>query len=114
MGLEQTTQWLVIGQAWAQWWGRMGDAAALAVVGMLVVFFALCLTAVAIVLLGRTLGLAPEEPAGPPAPMRRSTKGDAHLRVVLAAAATAALDRSVRVKRVRPSDPGQRTGSASG
>lgn len=75
------------------------------VVGMLVVFCALCLTAGAIALLNRFLGQdeildRPRSSSTPP--KRGSVEEDARLKVVLAAAAAVVVGRAVRVNRVTP------------
>jgi len=82
---------------------RLYEAATLMVVGMLVVFGALCLTAGAIALLNRCLG-GQEEPESQPGSNAPGSKAqqDAHLRVVLAAAASVAVGRAVRVDKIVP------------
>ncbi len=91
-------------------WDLMLEGIALAVVGMVVVFCALCLTAVAMALLSRCMG---EEDTPQSAPPARPTPGqapsqstlDAHLKVIVAAASAVAIQRggsAVRVTSVRP------------
>jgi Na+-transporting methylmalonyl-CoA/oxaloacetate decarboxylase gamma subunit len=84
---------------------RLMEGLALTVVGMLVVLTALSLTAMAIALLNRLLGGDPGEQSEGVAD-RGSAHGieDARLKVVIAAAATAALGRRVRIDRVSVSD----------
>lgn len=80
---------------------RLMEGLALTVVGMLVVLTALSLTAMTIALLNRLLGGDPGEESGGVA-ARGGAHGidDARLKVVLAAAATAALGRRIRIDRV--------------
>lgn len=85
---------------------RLGQGVSLMVVGMLVVFCALSLTAGTIAVLNRFLGLKEDEPydprSRPAAAVGAGPTSDQHLQVVLAAAAAAALGRTVRSVRVTP------------
>ena len=98
----------VIGQAAATTrLDRLGQGVALMVVGMLVVFCALCLVAGTIALLNRFLGFKSHHgqqttPVGATG-LNQAPDSDARLRVVLAAAAAVAVGRAVRVHRVAPS-----------
>ncbi len=83
---------------------RLGEAITLAIVGMLVVFTALCLTAVVIVLLNRWDDMrSPPEPGTPATDGPRTARSDQQrLIAVIAAAATAAIGAPVRVRDVQP------------
>ncbi len=87
---------------------RLEEALTLTVVGMLVVFTALCLTAIAIVLLKKLVGQDAATSARTPsrtAPAEGDGIEDAHLKVVLAAAAATALGRQVRINKITPAHP---------
>lgn len=77
---------------------RLYESLTLAVVGMLVVFCALSVTALAIVLLNRLFGSVDTRQTA-----REESGGieDARLKVVIAAAATVALGREVSITRIR-------------
>lgn len=89
---------LFVLQAVGSMQSRLYEALGLAVVGMLVVFVALSVTAVTIVLLNRLIGsVAPRQ-------ADRAGHGgveDATLKIVIAAAAATALGREVSITRIQ-------------
>ena len=78
---------------------RLYEGLALAAVGMLVVFCALSVTALAIVLLNHLFGSSAD--TRQTAQEGRRGIEDAHLKVVIAAATTIALGREVNITRIR-------------
>ena len=96
---------LIIAHQMAGLLARLYEGAKLFVVGMLVVFCALCLTAGAIALLNRFLGQEESLDRPQPSstlPLKGSVEEDARLKVILAAAAAVAVGRAVRVDRITP------------
>lgn len=99
---------LLIAQQTVDLWSRLREGGVLMVVGMLVVFSALCLTAGAIAVLNRLLGQEQildrqQQPSSASAsPLGESAEQDARLRVVLAAAAAVVVGQAVRVDRIAP------------
>lgn len=83
---------------------EMMDAVRLSVVGVGTVFMALIVTAVSVVFLGRIVKEKPPVPAALAQPLPDELFGhgvDRHVLVLLAAAATVAVKRPVRIRRVR-------------
>ena len=95
---------LTLAQAASDKTQLLTDALALMVVGMLVVFTALTLTALAILLLNHwDRKTAPPQTAPTPPPTAQTDK---HLIVVLAAAAaTALIGKNVRIRDIQPAVP---------
>ena len=90
--------YLFVSQAGVGLSERLYEGLALAVVGMLVVFCALSVTALAIVLLNYFFGSVDTRQTA-----QEESRGieDAHLKVVIAAAATMALGHEVSITRIR-------------
>ncbi len=99
------TVWLAMAQDGGGMWQRLGEGLSLMVVGMLVVFVALCLTATVIVCLNRIFA-SDDTTAGVESGKHGASGAldrDAHLRVVLAAAASVVASRRVRIVRINSS-----------
>lgn len=80
------------------------EATRLAVVGVSTVFVALIVTGISVIVLGRIFKEKPPVPATAAQPLPDETFGhgvDKHVLVLLAAAATVAVKRPVRIRRVR-------------
>jgi len=82
---------------------QLPDAGQLAGVGVGAVFIALIIAGVIVVLIGRLFREKPPVPAAQTAPLPETSLGgvDKHVIVLLAAAATAAVNRPVRIRQVR-------------
>ncbi len=101
------TLWLAVAQDNGGMWHRLGEGLSLMVVGMLVVFVALCLTATVIVCLNRifTSDAATSSTESDKPSTGGALDRDAHLRVVLAAAASVVAAQRVRIVKINSAKP---------